>query len=75
MDLEQFRQNAHLYFGITKKEFARRLSLGLIDLELLKLQVEQNSLDRELECRCEIHLQKNSIEQVDKNELLDDSTL
>ena len=73
--MENFKKNAHLYFGLSKQEFARRLSLGLIDLELLKSQVEQNALEIELDKHCEIHLQKNSIEQVDKNDFLEDSSL
>ncbi len=75
MDLEEFKQNAHLYLGISRKEFARRAASGQIDFQLLKSQIEQNSLDTELEVRCEGLRAQNSIEQVDKNDFLKDSAL
>ena len=72
MDLEKFKKNAHLYLGLSRTEFARRTATGQIDFQLLKAQVEQNAMESKLEVSCERHLAKNCIEQVDKNDFLND---
>lgn len=85
MTTDKFKQNAHLYLGITRGEFARRVATGQIDFQILKSQIEQNSLETELDCICDIAFKQNSADQVDKFELnklgltktrnLDDSSL
>ncbi|MGZ3691186.1 MAG: hypothetical protein ACXVAX_06770 [Pseudobdellovibrio sp.] len=72
MDLEKFKKNAHLYLGLSRTEFARRASNGQIDYQLLKAQIEQNAMESKLEVNCERYFAKTSIEQVDKNEFLND---
>ena len=57
---------AHLYLGLTRKELARRLQLGLINPEILNAQLDQNVQDLKLEALCEKYLQLQSLEQVDK---------
>ena len=57
---------AHLYLGLTRKELARRLQLGLINPEILKSQLDQNVQDLKLEALCEKYIQMQSLEQVDK---------
>lgn len=68
MKSHSFINNAHLYLGVTRQELNRRLNSGLVDLELLRSQVEQNSIETELEVVCELKLRKNGLEQVDKFE-------
>jgi hypothetical protein len=63
--MEEFKQNAHLFLGLTRKEFERRLQQGLIDCELLKSQIEQNAHELELETTCEKYLSKNAVDQID----------
>jgi len=75
MTLDQFKQNGHLYLGISRREFARRLANGQADFHILKSQIELNSLETELDCICEIKLKQESAEQLDKFEFLDDTTL
>lgn len=63
--MEDFKQNAHFFLGLTRKEFERRLQLGLIDCELLKSQIEQSAHQLELETICEKYLSKNAVDQMD----------
>jgi len=75
MTPDQFKRNGHLYLGISRHEFARRLANGQADLHILKSQIELNSLETELDCICEIKLKQESAEQLDKFDFLDDSSL
>ena len=63
--MEDFKQKAHLFLGLTRKEFERRLQQGLIDCELLKSQIEQSAHELELETTCEKYLAKNAVDQMD----------
>lgn len=67
MDSVKLTQYAHLYLGLTRKELARRLSLGQIDPELLKAQLDQNAREVKLEALCEKWIESHSLEQVDKD--------
>lgn len=67
MDSKNLTQYAHLYLGLTRKELARRLSLGQIDPELLKAQLDQNAREVKLESLCEKWLESHHLEQVDKD--------
>jgi hypothetical protein len=75
MTSEKFKQNAHLYLGITRKEFARRLESGKIDFQILKSEIELRTLETELESLCEVALKQKSADQLDKFDFLDDSSL
>jgi hypothetical protein len=75
MTTEKFKQNAHLYLGITRAEFARRVAAGLINFELLKSQIEQNSLEIGLDSKCEGLPSAQSADQVDKFDYLEESAL
>lgn len=75
MTPDQFKQNGHLYLGISRSEFARRLATGKIDFQILKSQIEQNSLETELDSICEIKLKQRSAEQLDKFDFLIESSL
>lgn len=75
MTNDQFTKNAHFYLGITRKEFSRRLSSGILDIELLRAQVEQNSRELKLEAVCEMKIKLGSLEQVDKFDAGTDSPL
>lgn len=68
MNDQQFIQNAHFYLGLTRKEFSRRLQSGLVDISILKSQIEQNSRELKLDVMCELKITQNSLEQVDKFE-------
>lgn len=71
MSTEELKKNAHLYLGLTRKEFERRTALGEIDLELLKAQLEQNCREMELEVSCEQWLAEQAADQVDKFEAVE----
>ena len=75
MNRDQLRENAHLFLGISRSEFLRRLQTGVIDFEILKAQIELRTLETELESACEQSLAAQSAEQVDKFEILKDSAL
>ncbi len=66
MAKESLSPYAHLYLGLTRKELARRLQLGLINPEILNAQLDQNVQDLKLEALCEKFIQTQSLEQVDK---------
>ena len=68
MSDQQFIQNAHFYLGLSRKEFSRRLQSGLVDISVLKSQLEQNSRELELDVLSELRITQNSLEQVDKFE-------
>ena len=70
MKTEVFTQNAHLFLGLTRKELSRRISLGQINFEILKSQIEQNSRETELETICERYLTDKSVDQVDKYDFI-----
>ena len=72
---DKFRNVAHLYLGITRMEFNRRLASGSIDFQILKSQIEQNSLETKLAAACENKMIQKSTEQIDKFDYLDDSPL
>ena len=57
---------AHLYLGLTRQELARRLSLGQLDPQLLKAQLDQAAQEVKLDALCEKWLELKSLEQVDK---------
>lgn len=67
MDSVKLSKYAHLYLGLTRKELARRLSLGQIDPELLNAQLDQNAREVKLESLCEKWIELHSLEQVDKD--------
>lgn len=66
MAAEKFIENAHLFLGITREEFRRRVNAGEIDLEILKNQIDHNSQEMRLEALCEKWLDMRSLEQIDK---------
>ena len=66
MKSDQFSKIAHLYLGLSRQEFARRVKSGLIDCEILKAQIEQNSQELSREVRCEQFMFNHSVDQVDK---------
>lgn len=63
---EELYRYAHLYLGLTRQELARRLSLGQIDPQILRAQLDQNADEVKLEALCEKWLETHSLEQVDK---------
>lgn len=67
MDSLELTRYAHLYLGLSRKELARRLSLGQIDPELLKAQLDQNAREVKLESLCEKWIESHQLEQVDKD--------
>lgn len=73
--MDEFKRNAHLFLGLTRKEFDRRLRAGLIDCELLKSQMEQNALELELESKCEKLLATKAVDQLDKYQSMTDAEL
>lgn len=66
MSQDSFQKIAHLYLGLSRQEFARRVRDGLIDCQILKSQIEQNSYELKLETRCEKLLILEDVDQVDK---------
>ena len=56
----------HLYLGLTRQELARRLTLGQIDPQILRAQLDQNANEVKLEALCEKWIEANHLEQVDK---------
>lgn len=52
--------------GLTRQELARRLSLGQIDPQVLKAQLDQSAQEIKLEAMCEKWIELQSLEQVDK---------
>lgn len=75
MKSDSFLKNAHLYLGLSRQEFARRVREGEIDCEILKAQIEQNSYEMIIETQCEKHLSAQAIDQVDKFAAVGDSSL
>ncbi len=66
MSLEKLPPYAHLYLGLTRQELARRMSLGQINPQLLKAQLDQSAQEVKLEAMCEKWIEMQSLEQVDK---------
>ncbi len=66
MNNDPFQKIAHLYLGLSRQEFARRVRDGLIDCQILKSQIEQNSYEMKLETQCEKFLFLEDVDQVDK---------
>ncbi|MBY0452168.1 MAG: hypothetical protein K2P92_03965 [Bdellovibrionaceae bacterium] len=66
MSNDPFQKIAHLYLGLSRQEFARRVRDGLIDCQILKSQIEQNSYEMTMETRCEKLLILEDVDQVDK---------
>ncbi len=67
MDSELRYRYAHLILGLTRHELARRLSLGQIDPQILKAQIDQNAREIKLESLCEKWIESHALEQVDKD--------
>jgi hypothetical protein len=66
MSSEKLSPYAHLYLGLTRQELARRISLGLIDPQILKAQIDQNAQEIKLEALCEKWIELEALGQVDK---------
>lgn len=66
MNTESLIQNAHLFLGLSRNEFSRRLENGQIDLQLLRGQIEQFSREIKQEALCEKWIDLQSLEQIDK---------
>lgn len=66
MDIEKLNPYAHLYLGLTRQELAKRLTLGQIDPQILRAQLDQNAQEVKLDALCEQWLEQKSLEQVDK---------
>lgn len=66
MDTEKLNPYAHLYLGLTRQELAKRLTLGQIDPQILRAQLDQNAQEVILDALCEQWLEQKSLEQVDK---------
>lgn len=66
MNSDNFMQTAHLLLGLTRQELERRVSVGQIDPQVLKNQLEQSSQDTQLGALCEKWIDLQSLEQVDK---------
>lgn len=57
---------AHLQLGLTRRELQQRIEVGLLDLHIIKKQVDQNSRELKLSALAESWLQHKSLDQVDK---------
>jgi hypothetical protein len=68
METQPITKYAHLYLGLTRQELARRLSLGQIDPQILRAQLDQNAEEIKLEALCEKWIESHQLEQVDKYE-------
>ena len=66
MQKDNFMETAHLLLGLTRQELQRRVTCGQLDPQILKAQIEQNSVETKLEAMCEKWIAMNSLEQVDK---------
>lgn len=66
MSTDPFQKIAHLYLGLSRQEFARRVREGLIDCQILKSQIEQNSYEMTIETKCEKMISAHDVDQVDK---------
>lgn len=66
MSSDPFQKIAHLYLGLSRQEFARRVRNGQIDCQILKSQIDQNSYETTMETRCEKILTLKDVDQVDK---------
>lgn len=66
MNTENFMQTAHLFLGLTRREFERRMSCGQIDPQILKAQIEQHAAEIQLEAICEKWIDTRSLDQIDK---------
>lgn len=71
MKTEQLLSNLHLHLGLTRAELRRRLELGLIDPQILKLQINDYSNELKLEALCTQWLETHSEDQVDKSKDLE----
>ncbi|AGH94935.1 hypothetical protein [Pseudobdellovibrio exovorus] len=65
MNSNDFLKSAHLLLGITKEELNRRLQSGVLDPQILKAQIEQNSHETQREALCEKWIAMQSLEQID----------
>ncbi len=59
-------KNLHFHLGLTRSELRKRLSMGLIDPQLLTSQISESSKELKLNALCESWIDLNSMEQVDK---------
>lgn len=66
METDKYQKYAHLYLGLTRQELAKRLSLGQIDPQVLRAQLDQNAQEVKLDALCEVWIESHSLEQVDK---------
>lgn len=67
--MEKTDSQLHLYLGLTRNELQRRLSLGLIDPQILKYQLQDYSSELKLNALCEKWIESKALEQVDQKEL------
>ena len=64
--MENKSSNLHLYLGLTRNELKRRLTMGLIDPEILKHQIADYNSELKLNALSEAWIEAQSMEQVDK---------
>lgn len=55
----------HLYIGLSRQEFQRRIENGQIDLQILKNQIDDYESELKLSAVSEIWIESHSAEQVD----------
>lgn len=75
MKSDPFQKIAHLYLGLSRQEFARRVRDGVIDCEILKAQIEQNSYEILADVQCEKMIDSQAVDQIDKFDATRDSSL
>ncbi len=61
----------HFHLGLTRTELKKRLSMGLIDPQILNNQINESSKELKLNALCESWIEANSMEQVDKHSVFD----
>lgn len=59
--------NINLYLGLTRAELKKRLSLGELDAQILKSQLNQYSESMKLDALCEKWIEEHAAEQVEND--------
>ena len=62
-------EHLSLIMGLTKSELKKRIELGLIDPQLLNIQLSDYSTDLKLDALCDSWRDRDGFEQVDKFEV------
>ncbi len=65
MKMEAQNSKLHLYLGLSRNEFRRRVENGQIDLQILKNQLDDYESELKLVAVSEIWIESHGVEQVD----------